>query len=412
MTSPDHWLRVGLSFIAAAVWSCQPPERADQGDVAERRATGVREEDREQHELVPWLSGDPWTIADEPTLRIGEATGEAPYQLFRVRDATVAEDGSVLVGNEGTGEVRAYGPDGTFWWSAGGVGGGPGEFMSIRSIEVNGDTISVFDDRLGRMTLLGLDGELLDVIQTLPQVGEGRRRTADMRPVAEAYIEIEVGIPIRSVSGTMTRDTLAFLHLDRSSGERRLLLRTPGPRILHFTLGGQAVFRPQPLTPNADWDARADRLYIIPGEFFEIIVIDGTDGTVREVRREGDLLPVGEHHARAWETALLGGASARRRAEVAPLLESMTFPGFLPAYGAVRVGPSGDIWAGPYVPPGMPSEVWDVYNSEGDFLGEVRSPHGLEVLEIGADFVMGRWIDNSDVEYIRIHTLDRGGAWR
>ncbi|MGH7444763.1 MAG: hypothetical protein ACREKM_07805 [Longimicrobiales bacterium] len=96
-----------------------------------------------------------WRLSAEPTLRIGVATGGAsPEQLFRLNSATLLPDGSVLVLNAGTYELRRFDADGTFVGAAGREGEGPGEFeMPKRIYRRRGGNYAVYDVILGRMSI-------------------------------------------------------------------------------------------------------------------------------------------------------------------------------------------------------------------------------------------------------------------
>ena len=67
-----------------------------------------------------------WRVASEPTLSIGTLDGDGPEQLFFVMDAARLADGSILVANSGTSEVRRFSTDGNHLGTWGGVGEGPG----------------------------------------------------------------------------------------------------------------------------------------------------------------------------------------------------------------------------------------------------------------------------------------------
>lgn len=52
--------------------------------------------------------------------------------------------------------------------------------------------------------------------------------------------------------------------------------------------------------------------------------------------------------------------------------------------------------------------VWTVFDPGGRIQGLVETPPGLDVLEIGADYVLGRVTDELGVEYVHVWALDRG----
>ena len=51
--------------------------------------------------------------------------------------------------------------------------------------------------------------------------------------------------------------------------------------------------------------------------------------------------------------------------------------------------------------------VWTVFDARGRFLGDVTMPAGFTPFEIGADYVLGRWMDDLDVEYVHVYALDK-----
>jgi hypothetical protein len=58
---------------------------------------------------------------------------------------------------------------------------------------------------------------------------------------------------------------------------------------------------------------------------------------------------------------------------------------------------------------GSPGDVaagrWSVFTPEGRWLGTARTPAGLRVTEIGADYVLGVAVDSLDVESVRLHAI-------
>jgi hypothetical protein len=89
-------------------------------------------------------------------LRIGRVEGEAPYLLDDIRGVTELYDGTILIVDNGSKELRVFGADGVFRRSEGGPGRGPGEFVSVRLVRTpHTDSILVFDRTLKRFTIFG-----------------------------------------------------------------------------------------------------------------------------------------------------------------------------------------------------------------------------------------------------------------
>ena len=51
------------------------------------------------------------------------------------------------------------------------------------------------------------------------------------------------------------------------------------------------------------------------------------------------------------------------------------------------------------------SSRWTVFDSQGVMLGVVQTPPAFLVYQIGADFVLGSWSDELDVEHVRLYEL-------
>ena len=102
--------------------------------------------------------------AVEPVVEIGVADGAAELQFFQVSGATRLADGGFAVTDGGSRELRIFDEDGSHRATAGGAGGGPGEFRYPIAVHaLGGDTIMVLDrsdrvfftargDFLGRVT--------------------------------------------------------------------------------------------------------------------------------------------------------------------------------------------------------------------------------------------------------------------
>src|SRR5688572_11941878 len=101
------------------------------------------------HSSAPvWSDASAWRIDPAPVVDIGIEAGEEPYQLNRVFDALRVPDGSVLVGNSGSGEIRVFNAAGRYMRSIGRSGNGPGEFGEMSSVRMT---------RAGDGSLLGYD---------------------------------------------------------------------------------------------------------------------------------------------------------------------------------------------------------------------------------------------------------------
>ncbi|WP_419165386.1 hypothetical protein [Candidatus Palauibacter sp.] len=103
------------------------------------------------------------TIAGEPLVRIGALDGPLEYIFGEVAGAVRMDDGSIVVVDEQSHNVRRYDADGQHLWTSGREGDGPGEYRGLRLLRnCPGAAITVFDWVQDRITQLDLDGNVVD----------------------------------------------------------------------------------------------------------------------------------------------------------------------------------------------------------------------------------------------------------
>jgi hypothetical protein len=238
--------------------------------------------------------GEPvqWPVSTEPTLALGVVEGESMYQFFSAKSAVRFGDGSVVVANTGTGELRRFDAQGRFDCRAGGRGGGPGEFGSlVRIYSHRGDSILAFDHA---------------------------RRMSVFEP-----------------RGTFVRSY-------------------------------QMQHDPEHPFPLDSW------LYL-----------------------------------KNWVEGPLDSAAR------APLKRALDRLPPLPAaqtYRFVRVDDVGLLWSREPIGPTSSTQHWTVYDSTGAILARADTPLRFDVYQIGEDFILGRWRNEDDVEFIHAYELTRTPA--
>lgn len=80
---------------------------------------------------------------------------------------------------------------------------------------------------------------------------------------------------------------------------------------------------------------------------------------------------------------------------------------FFPAFEALQPDPLGHLWVQEYRYPGQDRNVWTVFDADGRVQGFVETPPGLDVFEIGEDYILGLMTDEFDVERVQLWPLDR-----
>src|SRR5690606_37975685 len=138
-----------------------------------RDSAGVRIADNRG---AAWAAGAGWRLADMPALEIGLADGAPEYLLNRVQATVRRADGTIVLANGGTQEIRFYDAEGRHLRSVGGPGGGPGEFQRLVWMDATrGDSILAYDLFAQRLSTFSPDGDFvravnLDGFESLPQL--------------------------------------------------------------------------------------------------------------------------------------------------------------------------------------------------------------------------------------------------
>ena len=328
-------------------------------------------------------------------------TGD-PHNFYSVRGMKRLSDGSIVVANRGSGEIRKFSANGSFASSAGGPGEGPGEFANMQQVELVGDSILVLDYD-GRMTVFGPDLELV--------------RT--MRPHHDAAA-------IRNLGGTMVVE-ISVLDMDAVG-----LVRYPGVLLLYDLegVGGDTIGRtpgheeyvtefltaPPLFGKTSLLDTYGDRIFVGTSDHMQVDEY-GPRGEATRILRIPDFpLALTEEQVQAERNARLDIPLPQGVVSLPPpfveAVENLPVPETRPAYGNMLVDPTGAVWLRPFrglSEEGGP-EGWLVLDASGAWLGSVEIPENFRVREIGLDEILGVWSDELDVQHPQVLRLRRDGG--
>ncbi len=348
-----------------------------------------------------------WRVGSEPAVSIGVREGEDPYLLYGVRDASRLPDGRIVVANGGSSELRVFGPLGTHLATWGGRGEGPGELGSLVAVEPwPGDSIaawygprrgiSLFDSHgnFGRnFTLERDDSDPRAVFVRPASVTRDGIVLAGHDP--HMFVD-DVGVEIRDAEGRLVSS------LGTHPGDDNVLVDGWLDRRL---LGGTAQ--------QAVW---GDLVILSPAGRYEIKAFS-RDGTLAKVVRR-------DHESRAPTQADVDAfieeqvyyppgmvtpeieeeqEAERRRYRAVPVAER------IPGFNSIVVDRLDYLWVQDFEVPGerRPGVLWTVFDPEGRVLGYVETPEGLEIHEIGEDYILGQTYDALNVEYVQVWSLER-----
>ena len=365
-----------------------------------------------------WSSDEAWTT--EVVLLIGEAAGDADYQFGQIAGVGVASDGRILVLDQQAQRVMVYGPEGVYQRSIGRPGSGPGELGPAANFLFvgRGDTVLIADLANRRVNVIPIDGE-----------------------PSSFPIRMELGIPMRYdllESGDLVaqrralnlpnQDAVATDLIATQAYDGTILdtLLTP-KRGDSFTMTRDRpqfrIFAPEPV-----WTVLGnDRLAFATNNVYRFEVF-GPDGTLeRIVTRPYEAKPVTEADQRTLNGLIRtqferGGVPP---AQLDLLMEGVSYGETWPAFAQMRAGLDGTMWIqrvrhlgdlteeelesfNPTLDQG--SSKWDVFDSEGRYLGVIELPERFTPFVVEGDLCYGVFRDEFDVQYVQVLRINGAGA--
>lgn len=353
-----------------------------------------------------------WRIGPEPAVSIGEVEGEDPYLLHEVSDALMLEGGRIVVANSGTAELRAFDGSGTHVSTWGGEGEGPSEFLWLRSIEPwPGDSIIAWFGPRRDISVFDGDGNYArsftfeandDDPGFLALVPEATTRNGLILAMHDPHLLPNVTAEVRDADGRLLSSLGSY------PGQEMAMVTS--------TMADAILFSVR--LPRATW---GDLFVIGPTDRYELKAF-AADGTLARIVRRG-------HEPRAvtradidayveeilsppypddWTKGQIESYLAEQRQRYRAALVVERFP----AFASVMADALDHLWVEEYEISGeeRPGVLWTVFDPEGRVLGFVETPEGLEVYEIGEDYLLGRLTDELGVEYVQVWPLDRSGG--
>jgi hypothetical protein len=358
-----------------------------------------------------WTPETAWRLSSQPVLTIGASAGDTSSLFFRIVGLARLSDGRIVVANAGTHELRFYDELGEFIGSSGRAGSGPGEYGAISWLNVTAnDSILIYDQAFRRISVLGGKGEY--------------RRTFALRGNgAQAFILVPEGVfadgSILAARNTfpagdalvtgVVRNSVAYYRVDAQGEILDSLGQFPGLenyiRVSENWVSVSAL--PFARTPSAV--TLGAELLVGNGATYSVAVYSSEGRLLRVMRRLTANLPVGPGHIDAYKLHQLAGIqNAEQRAEREKEFADVPFPETFPAFTAVRADSDGNIWVNDFAMTGEAVWSWSVFDPDGHWLGSVDAPRGFTIHQIGADYVLGRSLDDMDVERVVMYRLLKG----
>jgi len=406
-----HPLRLAGAILAAGANACGDPPSSDSDspalDAIVRDSADVR---IVENPRPPSGSRLGWRAGTEPEVSIGAREGEGPYMLHRASDAFTLSDGRIVVANTGSHELRVFDASGIHVATWGRRGEGPGEFSPlVQAHRWRGDSLLALYSPANHLSILDSGGNFARAF-TLAR--------------DDSFFQVEAVLPGGAIlsSDWVSRGGLAdglsrteetYRVRDAEGDMLSLLGSFPGTEWFSAWSGSSGWSVEIAHAHRVSTFAWGDLVAIAPNDTYEIRVF-ALDGTLRRiVRRDHDLVASTEAHIDAEIEERVAQRPeeerAERRRELRENFREVPFPETFPAFAEATADLVGHLWVREYEIPGEggADPVWTVFDPEGRVLGFVETPAGIDVYEIGEDYILGLATDELGVEFIQMWSLER-----
>ena len=368
-----------------------------------------------------WVPGEGWRLSEEPLVQIGAATGASDYLLDGVVDVVRLGSGDIVLGEWGSGELRRYDRDGVFMWRVSGEGEGPGDHAFLTFLgSLPGDSVVTYDSGLYRAQIFGPDGRIARTMRVeAPWSGF---RTSEVIGVSGRHLVVGVGdrggeLPEGVVRWPGIR--IATFSLD--DGAFTVLMDVPGAEQMISRSSRSVAYTVYTFGKRPRFSVSRGRLALVDTEAFSIRSISLDNGaTTAILRRDEPVREVTEEHIEDYldwmaRRNMYGGRTEEDMEAMKPRWRERPMASTLPALQSIHLDAVGNLWVEPHAPHGAEVPPFEVYTPDGDWLGTVAVPPGLELgtggiktgIEIGDDYVLGVWVGELGVEYVRLYGLSK-----
>jgi hypothetical protein len=357
-----------------------------------------------------WKDARGWRVGAEPTTTIGADEGPEEYRLSGVTGVLRLTDGTLVVGDRLSREIRFFSPRGQHLRTLGRKGDGPGEFRLIEWIGQRGDSVLVWDPFSSRLTVFDPEGRLARVVRVAPAEGlfhYGAGAMDDgsllLRPAPPAVTRRD---------GEFT-DSVTYLRVSVADGHQ---IGKIGPFLRGERL--KSTNGMNDLTTDVIFGRKGvlavGRRRIFTGETNAFVLTERTyDGSpIRTFGRPHAPVRASAADVRAARTQRLAEESVgttdvaisemqRRQFAILPHRDT------LPAFSRVLVDGEGNVWMEEFRIDPAAAAAWSVFDPNGRWLGRAETPAGLKVMLIAGDSVVGVTRDDVGVERVAVHPLVR-----
>jgi hypothetical protein len=351
------------------------------------------------------LSLEQWRVSSQPNLTLGRAEGPKEELFHNVMGVAQMPDGKIAVVDAGTSHIMFFDNDGEHIVTVGGEGDGPQEFRFPRLLPANRyDSLVVAG--ISRLSVIRSNGEV-DVLGTYTPPDLPRA----VLPGGIVYQHsFDLGKRVTQSGPRPSDSELGILDL-RDGGRVALGRFTYSTTYIDRRDDGRQSPFIMPLRAGLSVAPRAGGLAAVVGNESVVRLFDSRSFS------NSIALPLRPRKVTAQViesvvTEIVEERPSEERRRVADVMSRMPFPSDFPFVSGVLPDESGGVWVklDPEYLGGNRPPMWIALDESGGVLAQVETPKGLEIFQIGLDFIVGVTRDALGVQRIQRYDLSRESA--
>lgn len=395
-------VKPGLRLIVVATW-------LGVGCTVRRRPT-VRGADR------PAVAQ--WRLSRSDEVSIGTDAGPAPYELTDVVGAFRFADGSIVVADAPSRQIRRYSRTGKFVAAWGRKGEGPGEFKGLNQIvRWPGGGVGAIDESRGRVSVFSETGRL-EGSWRIGWLGFGLATVLSASADSSLLVTVANSDVWRHPPPAYGRDTAVLARIPPLPRGPEILLsfvlgdvytareRLPGPGGM---VGWESFAVPRPFGRAVEAAANGD-LYvfqlndapeIVPRAGDRQLATLGWSLRPRAIDR-ADIVRFVDHY--------LAKSEPSDRPYLRKIFDGLHARATAPAFGPVRLSMAGRVWVERFCLPGSTSCTWDILLPGGEKDATIEIPADMAICDISFDHVVTVTTDSNDAPCVHVLRIVRPEA--
>ena len=358
------------------------------------------------------------TVDEQPVLVLADdGTEEKLFSRITARRLASSE---IAVADQGTSTIHVFDRGGRLQRTLARYGRGPGELKGGFLLAAFGDTLFTF----GQPPMSSPDVNVFAattgfVSRSRPETDSVRVLTVRDR-LATGQLLVTRGLDVKVLDrapalGSLVPDTVVYGLYSAPAGEARgrivWLPAVVRQWLYAYRWRGShigAALGPFELAPRTLVVASGDRVWLVEGGSGELRAFDGA-GRERAAGRL-TLKPRSLDQTLLERRRTQALAAARRQLDSARI-EAMYDPGvrptLMPLAGAAYAGPDGELWVRIFSLDETAPQQFVVVGREGAEIGRASLPAGLDVQQVGRDFVLAVQHDSLGVPSVVEYQLHR-----